>query len=100
MNIDKVTDIAYGYYNETKNTDIAWLNAEIDYSVNNEMTASITDFFIRRTSMIFFHINEIANVLNHSADFMAKMLNWTEEEKQKNIQEMNNEIENAKSFNK
>ena len=59
MNIDKITNKAYDFFNELRNTKLAWLKAEIWYTVNYEMVTSLSDFFIRRTGMIFFYIKEI-----------------------------------------
>lgn len=98
MNIDKVTELAYNYYNESKNSESAWLYAQIDYCINNEMIISLSDFFIRRTGMIFFYIDEIYPVLNQAADFISEKLNWSNEEKQKKIKDMNNALALAKSF--
>ncbi len=48
-NIEKITDKAYDFYNETKNTETAWQKAEIFYSKNYEYCIKQEDFLIRRT---------------------------------------------------
>ena len=100
MNIDTVTNLAYDYYNETKNVESAWLRAQIDYCINNEMTTSLTDFFIRRTGMIFFYIDDIYKQIDEAALFMSEKFNWTEAQKQQSINELNKELKHATEFSK
>lgn len=98
MNIDKITEKAFDFYNENKDTRKAWLKAEIDYCVHNEMASSLNDFFTRRTGMIFFYIDDIYTNLNDSADYMAEMLEWSEEQKNQNIKEMQSELKYSTTF--
>jgi glycerol-3-phosphate dehydrogenase len=97
-NIDILTEKAFYLYNQTKNSKSSWLNAEIIYCIENEMTTNLSDFFIRRTGMIFFYVNEIQPIFNLVADEMADILNWTELEKNKNIADFQLELKNAISF--
>ena len=98
MNIDFITNKAYDYYNEFKDTKKAWLKAELWYCINYESTTSLADFFIRRTGMIFFFIKEIYPIINTVADFMSEFLAWDEETKQKYISEFNEDIKRATVF--
>ena len=98
MNIDKLTNKAYDYYNESKNMKSAWLKAEVWYCVNYEYTTSLADFFIRRTGMIFFFIKAIYPVLDETADFMGELLSWNEETKQKYIAEFQVDLKLATVF--
>ncbi|MCF6367174.1 MAG: glycerol-3-phosphate dehydrogenase/oxidase [Bacteroidales bacterium] len=97
-NIDYVTNKAYDYYNECKDTKIAWLKAEIWYCVNFEAATSLADFFIRRTGMIFFYIKEIYPILDETANFMSELLDWNKETKQKYINEFNDDLKRATVF--
>ncbi len=98
MNIDFVTNKAYDYYNEYKDVKKAWLKAEIWYCINYESTTTLSDFFIRRTGMIFFFIKDIYPILNIAADFMAELIGWDEETKQKCIEEFNKDLKRATVF--
>jgi glycerol-3-phosphate dehydrogenase len=97
-NLDQITEKAYAYYNLTKDPQKAWTKAEVWYTVNHESACTISDFFIRRTGMIFFYIDEIGPIIETVADAMAELLNWTPEEKEKNINEFNLEIKRVTVF--
>ena len=97
-NTEKIINKAYEYYNENKDTKKAWLKAEIWYVVNHEAAVRLTDYFIRRTGMIHFHIKDIEPIKLMAADIMQEFLGWTDEEKQRNIDEMNEELKRATNF--
>ncbi len=97
-NIDKVSEKAFDYYSEMRDTKLSWLKAELYYCVNYEAVAALSDFFIRRTGMIFFYIDEIYEILNPAADMLAEFLNWDEKTKQKNIEELNIELKRSVVF--
>ena len=91
-NIDAVTEKAFDFYNQTKDTDTAWLYAQLSYSIENEMTWALTDFFMRRTNLIYFWPDKIPPVLERAADFMAKELGWSNGLKDNYLSEMQQEI--------
>lgn len=97
-NTEKIIEKAFEYYNEDKDTKRAWLKAEIWYVVNYEAAVKLTDYFIRRTGMIHFHIKDIEPIKLMAADIMQELLGWDDEEKQKNIDELNSELKHATSF--
>ncbi len=97
-NIDKITERAYKYYNEGKNTDLAWLKAEIEYSVEEELAYTLTDFFMRRTNLIYFFVDEIYPVLDTAADFMQSLLDWSDEQKKAYLDEMKYELDKTKNW--
>ncbi len=97
-NIDKVSEKAFDYYSETRDTKMSWLKAELYYCVNFESVATLSDFFIRRTGMIFFYIDEIYDILVPAADILAEFLNWDESIKKKNIKELNIELKRSVVF--
>lgn len=97
-NIDKITEKAYDFYNQTKDTKTSWLKSEILYCVENEMTNNLSDFFIRRTGMIFFSINDIYPILNFVANQMAETLDWKDETKQKYIDDFQSNLKHATNF--
>jgi glycerol-3-phosphate dehydrogenase len=98
MNIDKVSEKAFDFYTETRNTELSWLKAELYYTVNYESIATLSDFFIRRTGMIFFYIDEIEKVLTDAADILAEFLRWNEEQKLRNISDLKRELKRSTVF--
>lgn len=98
MNIDKITDKAYDFYNEKKNTRKAWLKAEIWYGVNYESVVKLSDFFIRRTGMIFFEIDKIAELADDASLILKDFLNKSEEKRLQELAELQLEINRATNF--
>ena len=97
-NIDLVTEKAYNYYNQTRDTDTAWLFAQLAYAIENEMTWTVSDFFMRRTNLIYFWPDTIPHVLNKAANFMASELGWSEDQKDKYIEEMQKELDKTRDW--
>ncbi|MBI4647979.1 MAG: hypothetical protein HY738_15685 [Bacteroidia bacterium] len=94
-NIDHITEKAYEYYQENKDTRICWLKAEIWYAVNYEMTTNLCDFFIRRNEIFYFERNEIPPILDIVTDEMAILLSWTPEQKNRSKADFMKEYEQA-----
>ncbi len=97
-NIDLVINKAFDFYNELKNYRLAWIYAEVFYTVNYEAVSKISDFFIRRTGMIHFFIHDIAPMIQDVADYMQKLFNWTSEFKEQEIEKFKQELEKASNF--
>lgn len=91
MNIDYLTEKAFEYNNQKR--DFVWLKAEIWYSVNYEMTCKIVDFFLQRTSMLLFEPRKADRLKTIVADEMAMLLQWSEMEKQKQLEHFNQMFE-------
>lgn len=94
-NIDKITIKALKYLYQGE--DFPWLKAELWYSVNYEMTTSLSDFFIRRTGMIHFFIHQIESKLDVVADFLSELLGWNKAERKKQIEEFKKTLVEASS---
>jgi glycerol-3-phosphate dehydrogenase len=91
MNIDSITEKAFDFFNINKNTDAAWLKAEIWYGIHFESVTSLSDFFIRRTGMYFFYVDEIVSVLEQASEVFKEFLNLEDniiETQKKEIKEM------------
>ncbi len=97
-NIDFITNKAYEFYNEEKDIRKAWLKAEIRYVVDNEAVSGLSDFFVRRTGMIHFFINDIPPLLELAADIMQEFLGWSDDYKNRQIDKFKKELEKATSF--
>ncbi len=92
-NIDKVTERAYKFYNETKDADKAWTYAMLDYAIEEEMAYSLTDFYMRRTNLIYFFPDEIKQTRQFVADYMAQQLGWSDELRQNFENELDKELD-------
>jgi glycerol-3-phosphate dehydrogenase len=57
------------------------LHAQIVYAIENEMCLTPSDFFIRRTSDLYFNIDWVKNWKNEVITFMSVYLGWNEARK-------------------
>ncbi|MFB4164023.1 glycerol-3-phosphate dehydrogenase/oxidase [Alteribacillus sp. JSM 102045] len=54
--------------------------AQVMYAVEEEMTGTLTDFFIRRTGALFFNINWVHQWKEEVQKLMGEELEWSEEQ--------------------
>lgn len=69
--------------------------AMIVYAIEEEMAATPSDFFIRRSGALFFHIDWVRQWKEPVIEYMAQRLHWTDEEKIKHTKELAQRIEEA-----
>ncbi len=58
--------------------DTALARAELWYCIHHEMVVSLTDFFVRRTGMLFFHIDRLPALIEPLLDDCKQYFNWSE----------------------
>ncbi len=97
-NIDLVTNKAYEFFNEDKNFRLAWIKAQVWYTVNYEAVTCLSDFFIRRTGMIHFFVQEIKSQINDVADYMQQLLGWTDDFKKDCISKFEADLKHATEY--
>lgn len=56
--------------------DVLLAKAEVWYCINHEMAVKPTDFFIRRTGMLFFHINRMRALTEIALTIFKESFNW------------------------
>lgn len=72
--------------------------AMIVYGIEEEMTVTPSDFFIRRSGALFFHINWVYKWKSPVINYMAQRLHWTKNEKityTNNLDQRIKEVTNA-----
>ncbi len=62
---------------------------QVCYAIEHEMAMTLTDFFIRRTGAFYFNMSWVITHLEAVAELMSEKLNWIEDYKRQQIQEMN-----------
>lgn len=80
-NISILTEKAYELRSTYNSAEELWLAVEIWYAVNFEMVANLSDFLIYRTERVLFQTEWIEQNLDLIANFMAKELSWSNDEK-------------------
>ncbi|MCD9026512.1 glycerol-3-phosphate dehydrogenase/oxidase [Cohnella silvisoli] len=68
------------------------LYAELIFAMEEEMTVTPSDFFVRRTGMLFFDISGVRDWKDEVISVMAEKLNWTAEIRERYEAELDSEI--------
>lgn len=74
------------------------LQAQLKYAVEEEMCTSPADFFVRRTSMLYFDIDNVIRWGKATLSFMNQMMNWNNEQKTNHENELQQLISAAKNL--
>lgn len=67
-------------YSKNGDCDECLIIAELKYSIENESTLKLEDFYIRRSSKLYFDAPKIKKYINETALYLQKQLNYTDEE--------------------
>jgi glycerol-3-phosphate dehydrogenase len=81
-----------------KDADISLALAELDFSIHKEMVVTPMDFFLRRTGMLYFHINRMEKLKLIILKAFKAYHGWTEEVVVANSDIIDSEIQKAKYF--
>jgi len=93
-NIDIIIEKAYELMNAERDPELLWLKAELWYAVNYEMVGTLSSFLIYRTEMVLFNNEKINKHIAFIAEELAKLLAWSEEEMNKQLEKFNKERQN------
>jgi glycerol-3-phosphate dehydrogenase len=66
--------------------------AQVDFGVNEELAASVSDIMIRRTQIYFRDADQGLGAIEKVATRMAHLIGWSDEEKQKSIDDYKAEV--------
>lgn len=93
-NTDTVIDL-FVKRPEARN-DITLARAELWYGISHEMVTSLTDFFVRRTGMLFFHMDRLPVLVQPLLEDFKQYFNWSEIKAETELEELNKAIREAK----
>ena len=71
---------------------------EIKFSLENEMTMTLLDFYERRTGRLFFDISSIQSTKAIAAELFSSYFNWTESRKNSELKALDEAIKKATHF--
>ncbi|KMN96763.1 MULTISPECIES: glycerol-3-phosphate dehydrogenase [Bacillus] len=95
-NVDRVFDRVEALKDEAAKRNIpVHILAEAEYSIEEEMTATPADFFVRRTGRLFFDINWVRTYKDAVIDFMSERFQWGEQAKNKHTENLNKLLHDA-----
>lgn len=69
--------------------------AKLLYGIENELIATLVDFYFRRTGDLLFDIKKVYQTREAVSAYMAEVFNWTEGEKERYEAELDEEIQKA-----
>ncbi|WP_226679022.1 glycerol-3-phosphate dehydrogenase/oxidase [Mesobacillus jeotgali] len=69
--------------------------AKLVYGIEHELTATLVDFYFRRTGDLLFDIASVHQTREAVSSYMAEQLNWTAGEKERYEAELDEEIQHA-----
>ncbi len=97
---DRIIERAFELYPTIQDAEKRLHAAELWYVVNYEMTNNLDDYLIRRSGRLYFERDTLAQWYPFIADEMAKMLNWSELDKNRYLTNFKNEYEEVVAFKK
>lgn len=94
----------FGLYQAMPDTEVAGLPkilaATVRYAIEEEMAVTPSDFFVRRTGDLYFHIDDVLKYMVAVLDFMAAELEYTEAQKTHYKNQLIGELKQATRFGK
>lgn len=94
-NMERVLEYASAYDSNNRYQLPLDVYVQIAYALEHEMTTTPVDFFIRRTGALFFDIAWVQKWKDQVIAYMSDKLRWTEEEKQKLVEQLESELKDA-----
>lgn len=79
--------------------EVALLKAELEFSVEHEMVSSLSDFFVRRSGLVYFNVHRAKRWLSVAAEHLQPILQWSAQRKQEEILKLENTINAVTHFN-
>lgn len=86
-NVTQIIDYAIGY------KEFNFLKAEVEYGIKHESVHTLLDYFIRRSSKMFFAPHQVVEEVEQVAKYFQSFLNWSEEQ-------VNNEVKEVEDYKK
>lgn len=89
----------FRYYRDLSDSQLGGipktLAAVLEYAMEQEMARTPSDFFVRRTGDLYFHIQDVVRYQEGVLAYMSRSLNYTAEQEEAYRQELLDEIEQA-----
>ncbi|GCC50012.1 glycerol-3-phosphate dehydrogenase/oxidase [Chryseotalea sanaruensis] len=84
--------------NQGKNSEQSLLQAELDFTIQHELVISASDFFVRRTGMLFFDMDRVLQYKDWVLTYLKDQFNWNTEEFEQETASLNKLIADANHF--
>jgi glycerol-3-phosphate dehydrogenase len=73
----------------------ALIVSQLEFTIQNEMVNTLSDFFVRRTGMLFFGMSNLRSSVNLVTMEMSKMLGWDSERVDSELKLLDNLVKDA-----
>jgi glycerol-3-phosphate dehydrogenase len=81
-----------------KNSEESLLQAELDFTIQHEMVISASDFFVRRTGMLFFDMDRMLQYKDWVLTYLRDQFDWSNEKFNQEEAQLNILIADANHF--
>lgn len=97
-NTEKVIEAIKEYNEKYSNLEERSVAAEVKYTIENEMVATLSDFFDRRTSYLLFDPDKMKRNFHVVTREMATILNWNQQKVDEEVKRMEYIINKTTNF--
>jgi glycerol-3-phosphate dehydrogenase len=81
-------DVILNRMGKSEFPELALLQAQLSYCLQNEMICNLQDFFVRRTGLIYFDIHQVERWKGEIANECAAVLGWNPSKKANELKEL------------
>lgn len=81
-----------------KNSEESLLQAELDFTIQHELVISVSDFFVRRTAMLFFDMDRVLQYKDWVLTYLKDQFSWSTEKLEQEEAFLNKLIADANHF--
>lgn len=82
----------------SEDAELALMKAELMFGIEKEMVSSLSDFFIRRTGLVYFGIHRVRKCMHPAATIMQEQLKWNDQKKEEEIRKLEEQIRLVTQF--
>ncbi|MEX2233035.1 MAG: glycerol-3-phosphate dehydrogenase/oxidase [Cyclobacteriaceae bacterium] len=100
-NYGRQTDQILAYMDSTSSADhneLRLLKSELQFTLHQEMVASLSDFFVRRTGLLYFDIHKVQRWKNEIAIALRQTLRWDETKFKSELRDLDDQIRDVTKF--
>jgi glycerol-3-phosphate dehydrogenase len=82
----------------SEDPELSLIKAELQFGIDREMVSSLSDFFIRRTGLVYFDIHRVRKWKETAAAIMQERLTWSDERRKEEIEKLEEQIHLVTQF--
>jgi glycerol-3-phosphate dehydrogenase len=78
--------------------ELSLIKAELQFGIEHEMVSSLSDFFIRRTGLVYFDIHRVRKWTSTAATILQDRLKWSDQKRKEEIEKLEEQIRLVTQF--